>query len=200
MSVWVLATGNTGKVREIGACLAPFGITLCPQSDYDVIAAEETGKSFVENALIKARNAAMQTGLPSLADDSGIEVDALNGRPGIHSARFAGAKASDEENIRKLLSCMDGVENRRARFVCVLALVRNAEDPNPVIFEGRWEGRIAEKPSGNGGFGYDPIFFVPRFNCTAAELAPEQKAAVSHRAQALLKLRLWLAQHDSLIG
>jgi XTP/dITP diphosphohydrolase len=156
----VLASGNAGKVREFNQLLAGAHVEVLPQSSFGVPEAEETGLTFVENAILKARNAARHTGLPAIADDSGIEVDALNGAPGIYSARYAGAGASDEENLYKLLSALEGLpdEQRGARFQCVIAYLRHAEDPTPLICQGTWEGRILAAPRGANGFGYDPVF------------------------------------------
>ena len=185
----VLASGNRGKLREMTAILGPLGWSVRPQGDWDVPDAIEDGLSFVENALIKARHAARLTGLPSLADDSGLAVDALGGAPGIYSARYAGG-AGDEANTEKLLRALDGrsVEERGAHFYCALALVHHAEDPAPLIAVGRWDGIIAEAPAGAGGFGYDPVFFVPEASCTSAELPPETKNRMSHRGKALRAL------------
>lgn len=183
----VLASGNPGKLREFGELLGPLGLLVVPQSAFGLTTPPETGVTFRENALLKARFAARQTGLPALADDSGIEVDALQGRPGVYSARYAGEESSDEANLRKLMTELDGVpeSDRGARYRCVVALVRGPDDPDPMIAEGTWEGRIARAPRGTGGFGYDPIF-VPRDSArTAAELLATEKNAVSHRAQAL---------------
>jgi len=190
----VLATGNPGKVREIQQVLSDLGITIHPQSQYNVPEAEETGLSFVENAIIKARNAAKHTGLPAIADDSGIEVDFLKGQPGIYSSRYAGENASNQDNNAKLLNALQGVEaeNRLARFQCVIVFLTHETDPTPQIFQGTWEGSIAESASGTQGFGYDPLFIVPGFNCTAAELPTDTKNQISHRAQALLKLKTTL--------
>ncbi|MGD8514455.1 MAG: XTP/dITP diphosphatase [Granulosicoccaceae bacterium] len=192
----VLASSNRGKVREINAILAGLDIEVVPQSDFDVVEVEETGLSFVENAILKARNAAEHTGLPAIADDSGIEVDALRGAPGIYSARFAGSGASDSDNVDKLLDALKDVEEaaRTARFQCVTVFMRHALDPTPLICQGTWEGRILHTPRGESGFGYDPVFFVPSHNCSAAELAPEVKNSLSHRGQALKKLLAALAQ------
>ena len=191
----VLATGNPGKVREINQLLAGSGIEVVPQSEFDVPEVEETGLTFVENALLKARNAARHSGLPAIADDSGLEVDALGGAPGIHSARYAGPDADDAANLQKLLDAMRGLpeQERTARFQCVLVHLRHAEDPTPLIVQGTWEGRILEAPRGTGGFGYDPVFFVPERGCSAAELPPEEKNALSHRGQALRRLVAALA-------
>ena len=186
----VLASGNPGKVREINQLLSGSDYEVVPQSAFEVPEAEETGLTFVENALIKARNAARHSGLPAIADDSGIEVDALRGAPGIYSARYAGEGATDEANLQKLLAELEGVPEaeRTARFQCVMVYLRHPEDPVPLIVQGTWEGRILTEPRGAGGFGYDPIFFVPEHGCSAAELTPEQKNAISHRGQALCKL------------
>jgi XTP/dITP diphosphohydrolase len=186
----VLASGNRGKVREINQILAPLHFTVLPQSDFNVPEAEETGLTFVENALLKARNACSRTQLPAIADDSGIEVDALNGAPGIYSARYAGRGASDAQNLHKLLGELDGLpeDERGARFQCVMVYLRHAHDPTPLICQGTWEGRITTAPRGTHGFGYDPVFFVPSHGCTSAELAPEVKNQLSHRGQALRAL------------
>lgn len=190
----VLATGNRGKAREIGALLAPQWEVLL-QTDFGVRPVAETGSSFAENALLKARHAAAATGLPALADDSGLEVDALDGAPGVHSARYAGEGASDAQNLQRLLEALQDVPagRRTARFRCVLACVRTADDPQPLLAEGSWEGRIALAPRGSGGFGYDPVFEDGRSGLTAAELAPGQKNRLSHRGQALVLLQRLLA-------
>jgi len=186
----VLATANPGKQREFAALLATRGFELVLQSELGIPSVEETGKSFVDNALLKARHAAAHARLPALADDSGLEVDALDGRPGIHSARFAGPGATDEQNNAALLAALAGVplERRTARYRCVLALVRNATDPCPLIAQGSWEGRIVLDPAGAGGFGYDPHFIPDNFDCTAAQLSPTLKNALSHRGAALREL------------
>lgn len=186
----VLASGNLGKVREFNQILSGLGLEVVPQSQFTVPEAEETGLTFVENAILKARNAAAHTGLPAIADDSGLEVDALNGAPGIYSARYAGGGASDEQNLRKLLDDLRAVPEREraARFRAVIVFLRHASDPTPVIAQGAWEGRILDAPRGSNGFGYDPVFFVPTHSCSAAELSPEQKNALSHRGQALRAL------------
>jgi len=187
----VLATGNAGKVREFAAVLAEFGLEVAPQSVFNVPEAEETGLTFVENALLKARNAAAHTGLPALADDSGLVVDALGGAPGIHSARYAGPRNSDRANIDKLLVELREVplERRTARFVCALAWLRHPADPTPLICQGSWEGVILTEPRGANGFGYDPVFFVPGEQRTAAEMDSADKNRLSHRGQALVLLR-----------
>jgi len=186
----VLATGNQGKVREINALLAGHDFEVLPQSAFDVAAAEETGLTFVENALIKARHAAAHTGLPVIADDSGLEVDALAGAPGIYSSRYAGKTASDKDNLEKLLADLGDLpdEQRRARFQCLMVYLRHAKDPTPIICQGTWEGRVLFAPRGSDGFGYDPVFYVPTHNCSSAELPPEIKNRLSHRGQALRKL------------
>jgi XTP/dITP diphosphohydrolase len=186
----VLASNNPGKVREFGQLLADLHLEILPQSDFAVPEVEETGLTFVENALIKARHAARLSGLPAIADDSGLEVDALDGAPGIYSARYAGIGASDEQNLRKLLDDLDQVPERArtARFQCLLVYLRHAADPTPLICQGTWEGRILIAPRGANGFGYDPVFYVPTHDCSAAELPPETKNALSHRGQALRRM------------
>lgn len=186
----VLASNNAGKVREINQLLAGIDIEVLPQRVYDVPEADETGLSFVENAILKARNAALYSDLPAIADDSGIEVDALIGAPGIYSARFAGSDATDADNCQKLLEAIRDVHelDRTARFQCVLVYMRHAKDPTPLICQGTWEGRILFEPQGENGFGYDPVFFVPSENCSAAELSAETKNRLSHRGQALRAL------------
>jgi XTP/dITP diphosphohydrolase len=186
----VLASGNPGKVRELEALLADFHLEVVPQSALTVPEAEETGLSFVENAILKARNAARHTGLPAIADDSGIEVDALDGAPGVRSARYAGPGAGDAANLALLLEALAGVPDpeRTARFQCVVVFLRHAEDPTPLICQGTWEGRITREPRGENGFGYDPVFHVPTHGCTAAELPAHAKNALSHRGQALRRL------------
>lgn len=190
MSTIVLASNNPGKVREFNALLAGHHIEVVPQSKFQVPDVEETGLTFVENAILKARNAALHTGLAAIADDSGIEVDALNGAPGIYSARYAGVGAGDQANLEKLLADLEGVpeEQRSARFQCLMVYMRHANDPTPLIRQGTWEGRILFAPRGTQGFGYDPVFFVPTHDCSSAELPPEVKNALSHRGQALRKL------------
>lgn len=186
----VLASNNPGKVREFNALLAGHSLEVVPQSQFGVAEAEETGLTFVENALLKARNAAQHTGLPAIADDSGIEVDALAGAPGIYSARYAGVGASDQANLEKLLVDLKDVPElqRTARFQCLMVYLRHTHDPTPIIIQCAWEGRILTAPRGNGGFGYDPIFFVPTHNCSSAELPPDIKLALSHRGQAVRRL------------
>jgi XTP/dITP diphosphohydrolase len=184
----VLATGNRGKLREFAALLAPLDIVLEAQSAFGIEPIEETGRTFAQNALLKARHAARTSGLAALADDSGLEVQALGGRPGVYSARFAGVGVRDEDNVRKLLEEMRGVGDRAARFRCVLAFVRHADDPAPLLCEGTWAGHIAQEPAGDQGFGYDPVFQVAGLGLTAAQLAPDRKNALSHRGQALAQL------------
>lgn len=186
----VLASNNAGKVREINELLRPFQIRVVPQGEFGVPEVEETGLTFVENAIIKARCAAEHTGLAAIADDSGIEVDALNGAPGIYSARFAGAGATDANNLHKLLAALRGVPQaeRSARFQCVMVYMRHGGDPTPLICQGTWEGRILLAPRGENGFGYDPVFHVPDQDCSAAELPAIIKNQLSHRGQALRDL------------
>jgi XTP/dITP diphosphohydrolase len=183
----VLASSNKGKVKEFAELLGGCDISVVPQSDFAVPDADETGLTFVENAIIKARNAAKHTGLAAIADDSGIEVDYLNGAPGIYSARYAGQGAGSAANNARLLEALAGVPaaQRNARFQCVLVYLRHAEDPTPIICQGTWEGRILEAMRGEEGFGYDPLFYVPDEGCSAAELSAERKNALSHRGQAL---------------
>ena len=183
----VLASGNAGKLLELQAILDSFEVQLVPQSDFAVEPIEETGLSFVENALIKARHASKISGLPAIADDSGIEVDILNGKPGIYSARFAGESASDEDNLNLLLQKLKqcGEAKPIARFQCAMVYLRHARDPTPLIAQGSWQGHIVFEPKGSNGFGYDPIFYLPDQACTSAELSPELKNKISHRAQAI---------------
>jgi len=190
MSRVVLASNNKGKVREFNQLLEDFHLQVLPQSEFAVPEAEEIGLTFVENAILKARNAARHAHLPAIADDSGIEVDALGRAPGILSARFAGPDASDAENLQKLLSELRGIPEaqRTARFQCLIVYMQHADDPTPIICQGTWEGRIALEPRGENGFGYDPVFYIPDRDCTAAELPSEVKNAISHRGQALRKL------------
>ncbi|MGH8547470.1 MAG: RdgB/HAM1 family non-canonical purine NTP pyrophosphatase [Methylococcales bacterium] len=190
----VLASNNSGKIREIQAIIGHYRII--PQCDFDVPEVEESGATFVENAIIKARNAARYSNLPAIADDSGIEVDALNGAPGVHSARYAGPGANDQQNLDKLLDNLKSVADnqRSARFRCVIVYLTQVADPCPLIAEGVWEGRILHEARGTHGFGYDPVFWVPEFGCSSAELAPQEKNRVSHRAIALNKLAERLAE------
>lgn len=184
----VLASNNAGKLKEFAQLLAPLGIEVLPQSAFNVSEAEEPHVTFVENALAKARHCSLATGLPALADDSGLCVEVLGGAPGVISARYAGEPKSDARNNEKLLANLKGVTDRRAHFTCVLVLVRHADDPQPIICEGEWHGEILDGPRGAQGFGYDPLFGVPGLNQSAAELSHEEKNARSHRGQAVQKL------------
>ena len=183
----VLATNNPGKVKEVNELLADTDFHILPQSEFDVVEVEESGLTFVENAILKARNAARYTNHPVIADDSGIEVIALKGRPGIYSARYAGAGASDQDNLNKLIEDIRPLKeaDRKARFVCVMVFLKHAEDPTPIISQGIWEGIVITETAGQNGFGYDPMFYVPTHDCTSAELAPDIKNQLSHRGQAL---------------
>ena len=185
----VMASGNAGKIREVGRLLAHLDVKIVPQSDYGVIDADETGTTFEENAIIKARHAAAATGLPAIADDSGLVVDALDGRPGVYSARFAGVGATDEENIDKLLQELEGIaeDDRTAAFHCVACFVLSA-DAEPLLSKGSWQGRILDARRGDGGFGYDPVFLDPESGKASAELSAEEKDARSHRGKALRTL------------
>jgi XTP/dITP diphosphohydrolase len=187
----VLATGNTGKVREFAQLLAEFDAEIIPQTQLKVSNVPETGLTFVENALIKARHAAEITGLPAIADDSGIEVDALNGAPGIYSARFAGENATDLDNNQLLLKQLQAVPEaeRTARYHCVIVYLRHALDPTPLICHGIWEGRVLTAPQGENGFGYDPLFLIPEQQCTAAQMPSDLKNKLSHRGQAMRELQ-----------
>jgi XTP/dITP diphosphohydrolase len=186
----VLASNNAGKVKEFHHLLAGVGFNVLPQGQFNLPSVEETGLSFVENAILKARYAAAATGLAALADDSGIEVDALNGAPGIYSARFAGVDATDAQNNAYLLQQLDGVPQplRTARYQCVLVFMRHALDPMPLICSASWEGHILTAAQGEGGFGYDPLFWLPEFNCTSAQLNKEHKNSISHRGKAMAAL------------
>lgn len=184
----VLASSNPGKIREIGQILATLGIEIVPQTALAIPQAEEPHATFIENALAKARHAARLTGLPALADDSGICVDALQGAPGVGSAHFAGEPRSDARNNRKLLEVLEVENNRRAHYYCVMVLMRHGDDPQPMVADGEWRGEILRAPRGNGGFGYDPLFFDPVLGVTGAELSPELKNRVSHRGKALVEL------------
>jgi XTP/dITP diphosphohydrolase len=188
MNRLVLASNNPGKLRELSALLAPLGFEVLPQADFNVPEADEPHVTFVENAIAKARHAARLTGLPALADDSGICADALGGAPGVYSARYAGEPKSDARNNEKLIAELAHAGSRSAHYYCVLVLMRHADDPQPVIAEGEWHGEIVAEPRGSGGFGYDPHFWLPDFECTAAELAAEKKNAISHRGIALRRL------------
>jgi XTP/dITP diphosphohydrolase len=190
MKKLVLASGNPGKLRELSALLDDTDYQVFPQSDFDVPDVAETGTTFVENAIIKARHAAHSTGFAVLADDSGIVVDALNGEPGVYSARFSGSNASDEANNALLVEKLRSIpeEQRSARYQAVIVYMRNAVDPSPIICEGSWEGMIVLEPRGKGGFGYDPYFYLPEYECTSAELSAEEKNRISHRGKALRRL------------
>ena len=183
----VLASGNKGKLSEFAQLFSPMDIEVIPQANFDVPEAEETGLTFVENAIIKARNACEHTGLPAIADDSGIEVDYLLGAPGIYSARYSGLDASDTDNLNALLAALKGVpENERtARYQCILVMMRHSKDPTPLICQADWQGRILTSPIGDDGFGYDPVFWVDEHKCSAAQLSSEQKHAISHRGKAI---------------
>lgn len=186
----VLASNNQGKLRELSELLADHHIEVIPQREFDIPDAVEDGLSFVENAIIKARHASALSGLPAIADDSGLEVDALNGEPGIHSARFAGEHGDDAANNRKLLEALADVPDaeRTARFQCIMVFMRHAKDPTPLVCQGTWEGRILREPRGENGFGYDPLFWVAEENASAAELPAAVKNAQSHRGKALREL------------
>ncbi|WP_206485872.1 XTP/dITP diphosphatase [Thalassotalea sp. G2M2-11] len=196
MTTIVLATGNQGKVKELAALLNDQGFEIKPQNTFNVSDVAETGTTFVENAIIKARHAAKETGLPAIADDSGLEVDALQGAPGVYSARFAGEDATDADNNKKLLSALNGVKpsERTARFHCVLVYMQHAQDPTPIICHGVWHGSILTRPQGEQGFGYDPIFWVAEHNMSSAELPRTLKNQLSHRGKALSQLVEKLAQ------
>ena len=189
----VLASGNKGKIAEFQGALEPLGITIIPQSDFDVDDAVEDGLSFVENAIIKARHAAQKTGLPAIADDSGLEANALQGAPGIYSARFAGNHGDDAANNAKLLQELAQHQDRSARFQCALAFLRFDNDPNPIISQASWHGEILTAGRGPNGFGYDPLFYIPELEKTSAELEPANKKLISHRALALVDLKGKLA-------
>jgi XTP/dITP diphosphohydrolase len=195
----VLATGNKGKVKELARMLSGLGIEVLPQSEFAVSEVAETGSTFVENAIIKARHAAKQTDLPAIADDSGLAVDALGGAPGVYSARYSGEQATDQSNIIKLLDAMADVpkDKRQAKFLCVLVFMRHADDPTPIICQGEWAGEITSEQHGENGFGYDPVFWVEQQNCSSAQLLPEQKNELSHRGKALKQL---LAQLHNKMG
>jgi len=184
----ILASNNAGKLKEFAQLLGPIGFELHPQGEFDVPEAEEPFGTFVENALAKARHASRLTGLPALADDSGVCVNALGGAPGVYSARFAGEPKSDARNNQKLVADLAGLADKSAYYYCVLVYVRHPDDPQPVIADGRWNGEIIANPRGENGFGYDPHFLIPSLGKTTAELAPEQKNALSHRGQTLRAL------------
>lgn len=193
----VLASGNKGKLKEFNHILEGLNVEVVPQSAFNVNDADETGLSFVENAILKARHAAQATGLPALADDSGLEVDALSGAPGIYSARFSGEGATDAKNNALLLEKLSGlpIEQRTARFRCVLAFMRHADDPTPLICQGTWEGSILEQACGKNGFGYDPLFWIPELEKASAQLPSEQKNKLSHRGQAVALLKQTIAPY-----
>jgi len=199
----VLASGNQGKLKEFSQLLTPYDVEILPQSEFKAVPPEETGLSFIENAIIKARYAAQISGLPAISDDSGLAIDSLQGQPGIYSARYSNGvmegQATDQSNIDLVLKQLRGKDNseRHARFHCVLVYMSHAEDPTPIVCHGQWEGSITQRQSGESGFGYDPIFWVPEYNCTAAELSKEQKNINSHRGKALKQL---IAQIDLIKG
>ncbi len=188
MQKLIIASSNPGKLREIGQILTPLGFEVLPQSDFAVPECPEPHVTFIENCLAKARHASLHTGLPALADDSGICVEALNGAPGVYSARYDGEPKSDERNNEKLVAALHGQANRKAHYYCVMVLVHHADDPEPLIAEGRWHGEIIDSPRGAGGFGYDPHFYVHEFGRTGAELTSHEKNSVSHRGKALREL------------
>lgn len=193
----VIASNNAGKLAEIGRLLAPLGIEVVTQSSLGVTEADEPHMTFVENALAKARHASLATGLPALADDSGICVSALRGDPGVFSARYAGEPRSDERNNRKLVEALHGQSDRRAYYYCVIVLLRHGQDPQPVIIEDTWRGEIIAEPIGQGGFGYDPHFFLPELGKTAAELSIEEKNRISHRGKAFARLVQMLSENET---
>ena len=197
MEKLVIASNNAGKIREIRHLLVPLGTEVMPQSEFKVPDVDEPHRTFIENAIVKARHACAWTGLPSLADDSGICVNALNGQPGVLSARFAGEPKSDERNNRKLIDALANRPDRRAHYYCVIVLLRHADDPQPIIADGVWHGEIMPDKRGEGGFGYDPYFFLPDLGKTAAELPMDQKNRISHRGQALSRLLARLAENAS---
>jgi XTP/dITP diphosphohydrolase len=188
MQKLVLASNNAGKLREFQALLAPMNFEVIPQGQLGIPASEEPYDTFVENALVKARHASKASGMPALADDSGICVNALGGQPGVYSARYAGEPADDAANNQKLIAALAGVNDRAAHYVCALVMVQHANDPEPLIVQTRWHGVFQDEAVGSNGFGYDPHFFIPDLNLTAAQLAPEQKNRISHRGQALREL------------
>lgn len=195
LSTLVIASSNAGKIREF-ANILPAHLDLIAQSELDIPEIDESGKTFAENAILKARNASSRAGMAAVADDSGLEVDELKGAPGIYSARYAGVGATDAENVEKLLHALKGIpgEKRTARFRCAIALIKNADEPHPLVCEGTWEGMIQDHPTGHSGFGYDPVFYVPSLDCSAAELDSSVKNRLSHRAQALNSLKDAIAQ------
>jgi len=189
MNKLLLASGNVGKLKELSVALADFGFNLQLQAKDSAYEVAETGSTFVENAIIKARHASKISGLATLADDSGLIVPALNGEPGVYSARYAGEQASDKQNYQQLLENLHNIDDRRAYFYCCLVMMQHADDPAPLIAEGRWHGEISQQPSGDGGFGYDPVFFLPDLNFSAAELPAAEKLRLSHRGQAVQQLK-----------
>jgi len=193
----VIASGNSGKLREINALLKPLNINVIPQSAYSISEAEEPHATFIENALTKARHACAHTSLPALADDSGLCVNALNGAPGILSARFAGEPKSDQRNNQKLIDCLSTASDHSAYYYCVIVLLRHINDPQPIIADGKWYGKIIQESRGTGGFGYDPHFYIPKLGKTAAELEPHEKNTISHRGQALARFIKALQQFQS---
>lgn len=190
----VIASNNLGKLEEFTHLLMPLGIQTLPQSAFNVIETEEPFQTFVENALVKARHASKHTGLPALADDSGICVDVLNGKPGVHSARYAGEPKSDKRNNQRLIGQLKNRQDRCAHYYCIIVLVRYADDPQPIITDGTWYGKIIMEPRGTGGFGYDPYFYLPDLDKTAAELSIEDKNLISHRGKALIRLTRYLSE------
>ena len=190
----VIASNNLGKLEEFTHLLMPLGIQTLPQSAFNVIETEEPFQTFVENALVKARHASKHTGLPALADDSGICVDVLNGKPRVHSARYAGEPKSDKRNNQKLIGQLKNRQDRYAHYYCIIVLVRYADDPQPIITDGTWYGKIIMEPRGTGGFGYDPYFYLPDLDKTAAELSIEDKNLISHRGKALIRLTRYLSE------
>jgi len=188
MKKLVIASNNPGKLREIDRILQPLGLEILPQSAFNIPEAEEPYCTFIENCLTKARHASELAGLPALADDSGICIDALNGAPGVYSARFAGEPKSDQRNNEKMIELLQHETNRKAHYYCIIVLVRHPHDPQPIIAEGSWHGEIIDTPRGSGGFGYDPYFLVPELGQTGAELAPDVKNGMSHRGKALAEL------------
>jgi len=196
----ILASNNQGKLREFHNLFSSTGLHIISQKDHNVDDAEETGLSFIENAIIKARHACEKTGLAAIADDSGLAIDYLQGEPGIYSARYAGTHGDDKANNQKVLNALKNVpqEQRGARFICALAFMRHANDPTPIVCQASWKGIIADKESGENGFGYDPLFFLPEYNCCSAELTKEIKNTISHRAKALQLLLLALQENGLL--
>ena len=190
----VIASNNSGKLKEFTHLFEPLEIKVFPQSVFNVAEVEEPFQTFIENALVKARHASKQTGLPALADDSGICVDALNGRPGVYSARYAGEPKSDQRNNQLLIENLRTKQDRRAHYYCIIVLVRYADDPQPIITDGSWYGRIVLEPRGTGGFGYDPYFYLPDLGKTAAELPIEDKNLISHRGKALVRLTRYISE------